>query len=222
MTLSELWKNARAVLFDFDGVLADSEPFYRKSWNMVLANYNHTVPENEYWKHWAFFGRGLAGEIERTGLSIDNDDIDSLARAQKDLYRDFCNKGMVPLFNHAPAVLTMAIGKKACAIASNTHSELVKTIAKSQIYTLPPVIGGEGLRRKPFPDIFLKASEYLSVAPSRCLVFEDAWKGVKAAESAGMPVVLIRNAYNAGLPAPEANCEIQGLQELYGFLKGLK
>lgn len=222
MTLSELWNNARAVLFDFDGVLADSEPFYRKSWNMVLANYNHSVPENEYWKHWAFFGRGLAGEIERTGLRIDDNDIDSLARTQKILYSNFCKKGMVPLFRHAPAVLAMAIDKKECAIASNTHSELVKAIAKSQIDPLPPVIGGEGLRGKPFPDIFLKASDCLSVDPSRCLVFEDAWKGVKAAESAGMPVVLIRNTYNTGLPAPEASCEIQGLQELYCFLKGLK
>lgn len=222
MTLSELWNNARAVLFDFDGVLADSEPLYRKSWNMVLAKYNHSVPENEYWKHWAFFGRGLAGEIERTGLRIDENDIDSLTRTQKALYRDFCTKGMVPLFSHAPAVLAMAIERKECAIASNTHSELVKAIAKSQIDPLPPVTGGEGLRRKPFPDIFLKASDCLSVDPSRCLVFEDAWKGVKAAESAGMPVVLIRNRYNAGLPAPEANCEIQGLQELFCFLKGLK
>ena len=222
MTLSELWKNARAVLFDFDGVLADSEPFYRKSWNEVLANYNHSVPENEYWKHWAFFGRGLRGEIDRTGLRIDEDDINSLVRMQKDLYRDYCVKGMVPLFRNAPAVLALTVEKKTCAIASNTHSELVKAIAKSQIDPLPPVIGGEGLRRKPSPDIFLRASDYLSVDPSQCLVFEDAWKGVKAAESAGMPVVLIRNSYNAGLPTPEASCEIQGLHELYGFLKGLK
>lgn len=110
---------------------------------------------------------------------------------------------------------------KLCAIASNTDSSLVRTIAGADINSLPPVVGGEGLRPKPFPDIFLKASEYLSIDPSRCLVFEDAWKGIKAAESAGMPAVLVRNGYNTGLPSPEADCEIQGLNELHLFLKGL-
>ena len=66
-TLSELWSNAQAVLFDFDGVLADSEPFYRKSWNTVLSDFDHSVSEKQYWKHWAFLGEGLEGEIPGGG-----------------------------------------------------------------------------------------------------------------------------------------------------------
>lgn len=218
LRLSELWKSAQAVLFDFDGVLADSEPFYRKSWNIVLADYGHSVPEKEYWNHWAFMGEGLAGEMKRTGLHVDNTDA---ARAcQKSIYSDFCRSGMVPLFPYASSVLKMTMEKKPCAIASNTDSDLIVTIAGKAVDSLPSVIGGEGLRPKPFADIFLKASEFLSVDPSKCLVFEDAWKGIRAAESAGMPVVLVRNCYNKDLPAPEASCEIQGLNELYRFLKG--
>lgn len=111
---------------------------------------------------------------------------------------------------------------KLCAIASNTRSDLIMTITGKQInsISMPPVIGGEGLRPKPFPDIFLRASRFLYVEPSECLVFEDAWKGVKAAESAGMPAVLVRNGYNTDLPSPEAACEIRGLGELFLFLKG--
>lgn len=220
LRLSELWNNAQAVLFDFDGVLADSEPVYRKSWNMVLADYGHSVPEKDYWNHWAFMGEGLAGEMKRTDLRIEN--VVSAKTRQKEIYSDLCRNGRVSLFPLAADVLKMVMSKKECAIASNTDSSLVKTISGNAFDSLPAVIGGEGLRPKPYPDIFLKASIFLSINPSRCLVFEDARKGVKAAESAGMPVVLVRNRYNKDLPCPGASCEIQGLQELYSFLGGLQ
>ncbi len=218
-TLSELWSNAQAVLFDFDGVLADSEPFYRKSWNTVLSDFDHSVSEKQYWKHWAFLGEGLEGEIERTGLCI-NDPGAAKAR-QKKLYSEYCLNHQIPLFPQAKSILQMAMSLKTCAIASNTDSSLVKAITSSTIQHLPPVIGGEGLRAKPSPDIFLKASDFLSVSPLNCLVFEDARKGVKAAEAAGMPAILVRNKYNSNLKAPEASCEICGLIELQRFLKGI-
>lgn len=219
LKLSELWNQAEAILFDFDGVLADSEPLYRKSWNLVLADYAHSIPEKDYWKYWAFLGEGLAGEMKRTGLRVK--DREAARSRQKTLYAKFCMDGQVPFFPFASAVLEMTIKRKQCAIASNTDSNLITAMAGKNIYSLPPVIGGEGLRHKPFPDIFLKASKFLLIEPSRCLVFEDAWKGVKAAESAGMPAVLVRNGYNTALPATEALCEIQGLEELYQFLKEL-
>ncbi len=127
----------------------------------------------------------------------------------------------MPLFSEAAQVLTLTSLKKPCAIASNTHSDLIKVIVKDSIHNLPPVIGGEGLPSKPAPDIFLKAAKFLRVAPSKCLVFEDAWKGITAANSAGMPAVLVRNQYNKNLPAKAASCEIQGLSELFVFLRRL-
>jgi beta-phosphoglucomutase-like phosphatase (HAD superfamily) len=217
LKLAELWNNAQAVLFDFDGVLADSEPFYRLSWNSVLRQYGHAVPEEIYWKYWAFLGQGLEGEITRTGLVVP--DREAARVQQRSVYAGYCTSGDVPLFPLAVEVLDAASRLKKCVIASNTGSSLVRSILESRVDRFPGIIGGEGLRSKPFPDIFLKASEYLCVEPSRCLVFEDAWKGVKAAGEAGMPAVLVRNRYNAGFQAPEAACEIAGLSELHLFLE---
>lgn len=217
LTLSQLWKQAQAILFDFDGVLADSEPLYRKSWNIVLAEYGHQIPEHTYWKHWSFLGEGLAGEIERSGLKIA--DPAKTRLRQKDLYASYCKNGNIPLFPHAAAVIQMASSKKKCVIASNTRSSLIKSIIGQNFKSLPPVIGGEGLRSKPFPDIFLKAADFLAVDPGKCLVFEDAEKGIKAARKAGMPAVLIRNSCNKGLEAPEAACVLDSLEDLFLFLK---
>jgi len=218
LELAELWTASRAVLFDFDGVLADSEPFYRKSWNTVLAHYGHSVPEAEYWKHWAFYGEGLAGEMQRTGLLVS--DTEAAHSRQQIIYREYCINGDIPLFPLAFDILRMVMAIKPCAIASNTDSAVVKTVL-GDLPSFPAIIGGEGLRSKPFPDIFLKASSLLGIEPAACLVFEDAWKGVKAAAAAGMPSVIIRNRYNSDLSAPEASCELNGLGELFLFLRSL-
>ncbi len=217
MTLEQLWNHAEAVLFDFDGVLADSEPFYRKSWNRVLSTYHHSVPEQVYWEHWAYLGQGVEGEIERTGLRIDN--IPGAKMKQKSIYRQYCLSGCIPLFSNAADLVCQVMARKKCAIASNTDSELVKLIASREICHLPPVIGGDGLRSKPAPDIFLKASEFLGVQPERCLVLEDAMKGILAGTAAGMPVILVRNRYNAGFSCSGASFEIDGIGTFRRFLE---
>ena len=220
MTVQTLWHSCSAVLFDFDGVLADSEPFYRKTWNTVLERYGHTVSEGDYWKYWSFLGEGLEGEIERHGLRIPST---SQARSlQKRLYKEYCLSGQIPLFPLASRVLQMTRACKTCAIASNTDAELVAAILSAAGGPDLPVIGGNGLRPKPFPDVFLKAAATLGVPPGNCLVLEDAMKGIKAGSSAGMPVILVRNRYNSGLDASGAACEISGLNELFDFLWGLQ
>ena len=212
VNLDKLWHGSTAVLFDFDGVLADSEPFYRKSWNLVLSAFQHSVPEDVYWKHWSYLGEGLKGEMERTGLNISSPEKEK--ERQRGIYRDFCLAGRIPLFPLAADVIDAVMKQKPCAIASNTNSELVRRVAGSEMAILPPVIGGEGLRSKPAPDIFLRAAETLGVNPENCLVFEDAMKGIKAGNAAGMKVVLVRNRYNKDFDATGAALEIQGLYEI--------
>lgn len=219
MTLEVLWNQAEAVLFDFDGVLADSEPFYRNSWNEVLQEYNHSVPEDIYWKNWSYLGLGVEGEIRRTGMQID--DIPEAKKRQKEAYRRFCLAGSIPLFSNAARAVQLVMERKKCAIASNTDSNLVRMIASEEIKSLPPVIGGEGLRPKPAPDIFLKASEFLETAPAKCLILEDAMKGLKAGMSACIPVILVRNRYNSLFSAQGASCEIRDIGAFCNFLEEL-
>lgn len=210
--LERLWRDSDAVLFDFDGVLADSEPYYRKSWNMVLSSYNHSIPEMAYWKHWSFLGEGLEGEMKRTGLEVSRPKREK--ERQKAIYREFCLSGMIPMFPLAAEALSSVMRKKPCAIASNTDSDLVKAVARSAVGSMPPVVGGDGLRSKPAPDIFLRAAETLGVQPDRCIVFEDAMKGILAGNSAGMRVVLVRNEYNLEFDGTGASSEINGLREI--------
>ncbi|HPF32305.1 MAG TPA: HAD family phosphatase [Candidatus Sabulitectum sp.] len=216
--LEELWSGCEAILLDFDGVLADSEPFYRRSWNRVLSRWNHSVGKEDYWKYWAYLGQGLEGEMERTGLLVPSPD--EAKAEQKKIYAEFCHSGVIKPFPGAEKLLSAIIKLKPCAIASNTSSDLIRCITSRWGAAVPTIVGGEGLRSKPCPDIYLKASELLSVKPSRCLVIEDAMKGVIAGREAGMKVILVRNGYNDPFDANGASGESRGLMPLVEIVEG--
>ena len=87
---------ADAILLDFDGVLADSEPVFRRSWNEALEPWGHTIGEKEYWRYWSSLGEGLEGEIRRNDLR--RIDAEEAGRRQKTAYRRFVENGDVALF----------------------------------------------------------------------------------------------------------------------------
>lgn len=216
--LDELWSGCEAVLLDFDGVLADSEPFYRRSWNRVLSRWNHSVGEEDYWKHWAYLGEGLEGEMNRTGLNVPCPE-DAKAR-QRSIYAEFCHSGAICPFPGAERLVSAVMEWKPCAIASNTSSDLIAGITSRWKVAMPVIVGGEGLRSKPSPDIYLRASGVLGIHPSRCLVIEDAMKGVIAGREAGMKVILVRNGYNDGFDGTGAHGESPGLLPLVEMVEG--
>jgi beta-phosphoglucomutase-like phosphatase (HAD superfamily) len=219
--LADLWRGSSLILFDFDGVLADSEPFYRRSWNMALEPWGHIIPEEDYWLHWTQLGEGLDGEMERNSLR----DVDPvLARSrQRGFYDAFCRDGSIPLYEGVKGLFTRLCGSGSpcrwpVRIASNTPSERISVILEGHGVPVPPVTGGEGLRSKPFPDIFLKAAEDSGADPAGCLVFEDALKGVRAAGSGGFPVVLVENRQNRNMEIGGILGRIDGIGRLLDVL----
>ena len=77
--LHSLINNAKAAILDFDGLLADSEPYHYKAYNEVFEKYGHTLDKDEYWIEWTSKGKGIAGEIERHNLKLSIDPIELLS-----------------------------------------------------------------------------------------------------------------------------------------------
>ncbi|MCD4848890.1 MAG: HAD family phosphatase [Candidatus Aegiribacteria sp.] len=199
--LAEAWDKCNAVLFDFDGVLADSEPFFRRSWNVALEPWDHSISPEDYWLYWSSLGEGLEGEIRRHGLR--NIDVDQAVSSQRKIYEGYCRRGDIPLFPRVRELLDRLSSEEGTSarsfcIASNTPSWIVKEILQHSHAHVPALVGGEGLRKKPAPDIFLLAASKLGVSPSDTLVFEDSWKGIRAAEEGGFQSVLVLNDLNRG------------------------
>ena len=214
--LLELLRDSELLLFDFDGVLADSEPFYRESWNRALEQWNHIIDEEEYWLHWSSLGEGLEGEIRRH--SLHEIDAETAQANQKRIFEEFCLEGMIPLFSGVDELLRELIslqkhGRMKLAIASNTSAGLVREVLTKNGAPVPFIVGGEGLRKKPFPDIFLRAASLMGVSPASTLVFEDAQKGILAADRGGFRSVFVENSQNRTMMAGGL-CRIPGVGHL--------
>lgn len=197
-----VWDASVAFLFDFDGVLADSEPVFRRSWNIALQPWGHEISPEDYWKYWSSLGEGLEGEIKRSGL--DCIDVPLAKQRQKNIYEGFVSDGIVPLFPQTARLLEILASERIASrwrfcIASNTPCKLIKKILIKGGAPVPMIVGGDNLEKKPSPEIFLRASSLLDVNPSSTLVFEDSQKGVTAAERGGFISILVLNSYNSGL-----------------------
>jgi beta-phosphoglucomutase len=194
-----LWTRAQALVFDFDGVLCDSEPFWRDTYNEALRPYGVEIPTDEYFEYWSSKGEGLEGQIRRHDLR--GLDVPAIEAAQRRAYRTAADAEKIPLFPETPALLRrlMAPGGRPLVIASNTDRAVVEHLLRAGGAPVPPVIGGDGLRPKPAPDIFQKAAATLGLPPAAALVIEDTEKGIRAARAGGHPVLLVRNPYNRRL-----------------------
>jgi HAD superfamily hydrolase (TIGR01509 family) len=220
--LMELLAGCAYLVMDFDGVLADSEPLFRRSWNRALATVGHSVSEEDYWLYWSSLGQGLEGEASRSGLGLTADDMERLRDLQRATYSAYCRSGIVPLADGAKELMELLnrqrCGLQGWAIASNTESGLVREVLRHGGAPEPKLlVGGEGLRRKPAPDIFRRAAELLEAAPADCLVVEDSAKGISAARAGGFPVVRVLNGQNR-FHRSKALMDLDGLQPLLSDL----
>jgi len=211
--VATLWSSARALIFDFDGVLADSEPFWRESYNRALAPHGISIPPDEYWEHWSSKGEGLRGHLRRHGIT--GIDPDAIERAQQRIYAGFVERGEIALVGDAAHLLEVLLrpGARPLVIASNTARPLVEALLAQGHAPRPRIVGGEGLKPKPAPDIVLAAADVLGVPPREALVIEDTEKGIRAARAAGAKVLLVRTPYNRHLHL-EADEEVPGIGTL--------
>lgn len=221
--LRSLLQRCPCIVFDFDGLLADSEPFHYRAYNEVFERYGHTLDPDEYWVEWTSKGKGIAGEIERHNLNLGVDPVEM--RQQKfEVYSRFCESGDIKLFPETLSLTKSLIPTHKLAIASGSWVKDIRSILKNAdaLPHFPVILGKESApREKPHPDIFLKAAETLGHPPESCLVLEDALKGLHAAKEARMPCLIIKNRLNQNIDFSGADLVLSSLAELISLLKAL-
>ncbi len=189
----------RAVIFDKDGVIVDSEPLHAKANQLVLRHFGREVP-TEYFHQ--FIGSSLPPMIEQInldlGLSVSADDWYEVdARITRDLIK---REGYPAVPHVVNAIRNLSREGYLLAVASNSSlDEIAFTLDYLGLasYFHQLASGLDVPKPKPAPDIFLKAAEALRIPPHECLVFEDSYLGCLAACEAGMVCVGYRNA-NSG------------------------
>jgi HAD superfamily hydrolase (TIGR01509 family) len=181
----------RAVVFDCDGVLVDSEPLAAEAWRRVLAEHGYALTDED-----VEYCRGLTVAdmypylASRADLPSFEDLLADVDAVRAPLYADH-----LEAFPDAVAtVQALALDGIPLGVASSSRRRLL--IEKLERFDLlryfAAIVGGDEVDRgKPAPDVFLAAANQLGVAPKHCLVVEDAAAGAEAAVSAGMRVVIV-------------------------------
>jgi HAD superfamily hydrolase (TIGR01509 family) len=211
---------APVVIFDFDGVLVDSERHHYFAYNAVFQKYGHTIDETQYYKYWTSLGLGPAGEIERHGLDLDPALI---RREKRPAFSEFCRSGAVHFFPEARglvALLTRA--EKTLAIASgSTIPDIEAVLANEKLTDAFACIAGSDTvpALKPAPDILLHVLRELQVAAGDTVVLEDAEKGVGAARAVGTPVVVVRTPETHDIDFSGADLVLESHAELIDFAR---
>jgi mannitol-1-/sugar-/sorbitol-6-/2-deoxyglucose-6-phosphatase len=182
----------RAVIFDLDGLLADSEPWWNQIDAKLLAEYGVTY-RGEYHRNVLGVSYRLAIEFYKNAFHISAPVEDLMRRRAEIAAEFFANR--VGLFPSAKATLERLREMKLClALAtSSVNASARPFLERTGIRHFFDVIvmGDEIERGKPHPDIYLITAEKLQVNSNSCLVIEDALAGITAAKAANMRVAAI-------------------------------
>ena len=189
----------RAVIFDMDGVLTDSEPLINAAAIRMFAESGLAVRSEDFRP---FIGTGedryLGGVAELYGFPLD---LPAAKRRTYEIYLELVPRELVA-FPGAPDLVHACRGA-GLRVAVASSADRVKVNANLIQIGLPVeswdcvVTGQDVLAKKPAPDIFLKAADKLAVRPAECTVVEDAVNGIEAALAAGMRCVAVAQSFPA-------------------------
>ena len=210
-----------AIIFDLDGLLADTECLHCRAYQMALLEHDIELRETDYAEHWVRFGKGIGDWLTLQGLELDPQ---ALRSRKSKHYLDLLASSLRPM-DGAMELLNASHGKRKIALASSSYRDAVDGVLAGlgMAHFFEVIVSGLDVPQvKPAPDIFLKAARDLHVKPAECLVLEDAEKGVTAAHLAGMRCVAVPNAYTRHHDFSKATRVCSSLREITeGFLKSL-
>jgi beta-phosphoglucomutase len=195
----------RAVLFDFDGVLVNSEPIHYRALRDSLRPEGLEIGETEYLSSYLSYTdrEAIRLAFERNGLPFDRERIEAVARRKAALYGALMAE--IPFFPGAKGLVVELQRQVPVGIASGARRAEIEAIltAAGLRHAFSAIVGAEDVRHgKPHPEPYLTAMGQLAprapdLHPEQCLVFEDSIAGIASARAAGMKVVAVAHSYPA-------------------------
>jgi len=211
----------KALLFDCDGVLADTErDGHRVAFNRAFAQKGYKFQWDE-----ALYGKLLkiAGGKERMryyfdhyGWPANETDSDTLIaqlhKSKTEHFMKILESGQIPLRTGAARLVDEAVNAGVLLAVCSTSNEkavnllVEKLFGKKRLEAFAAILAGDVVKKKkPDPEIYILAAEKLKVNPHECVVVEDSRNGLLAAKGAGMKCIITKNGYTEGEDFSEAD-----------------
>ncbi len=205
-----------AVLFDFDGVLADTLGDNHRAWEAAFDRFGGKIDREEYF---AMEGRRsnemVPHFLKKSGLPVEL--TDEIIRIKNEYYAANNEFRLYDGVEDLLAELRTA-GIKIALVSGGSKARLMSPPSDSILPLFDTVILGDDCEKtKPDPEPYLSAARRLGVEPSRCVVVENAPLGIAAAKAAGMFCVALKSTLGESYLV-EASCVVSGVEELRDWL----
>jgi len=188
----------KGVLFDMDGVLADSEHFICSAAVEMFREMGYNVRREDFKP---FTGTGenryIGGVAEKYGIRVE---IDKVKARTYEIYGELVKGNLLPLSGAKEFVELCS--RKGFKLALATSADRIKMEINLREIGIKPetfksiITGLDVINKKPAPDIYLKAADCLGTDPHECLVVEDAVSGIKAGKSAGCRCLAVTTSFS--------------------------
>jgi len=201
-----------AVIWDMDGVLADTARYHFLAWEETFARRGIEFTDEDFKRGFGIKNDNIIKNV--LGEKTTQAEIETIAREKEATFRRIIGRDIKPIPGAIELLGQLHSRGIRMAIASSTVAENIRLIVSRlgiANYFEAVITGHDVTEGKPSPQVFLLAAQRLGVEPKNCLVFEDAVAGVKAALSAGMHCVAITSSHPRAMLA-EADLVVDTLE----------
>jgi len=189
----------RGVLFDMDGVLVDSEEFICKAAIMMFKELGIRASSDDFRPYVGMGENKYLGEVaQKYGLKVE---IEKIKERTYKIYEKIVKGHLYPLPGAHEFIakcrnkgLSLALATSADRIKMEVN---LKEIGLSEMTFNSIITGLDIVKKKPFPEIYLKAAGSLGLKSADCLVVEDAVSGIKAGKDAGCRCLAVTTSFEA-------------------------
>jgi beta-phosphoglucomutase-like phosphatase (HAD superfamily) len=213
----------RAIVFDFDGVIANSEPLHFGAFRDVLADEGVTLTEADYYAHYLGYDDvGVFRAVDAKRRAWTASDVTALV-ARKAVRLEALERDVSVLFPGAADAIRRAAAAVPIAIASGAlGAEIRRVLDRERLagYFTAIVAAEDTPRSKPAPDPYLRAVSLLAaahggaLAAADCVAIEDSRWGLESARAAGLKTLAVTNTYDASAFDGAADAVIASLASL--------
>jgi beta-phosphoglucomutase len=190
----------KAIVFDFDGVLADSEPLHLRAYQKVLSPFGISLSKEDYYtRYLGYDDEGVFTRVAAAnGLPLDERQLQTFI-AEKARVFDAVIGSEEILYPGAAACVTRMAERYPLGIASGALRHEIEAILRCAglFQHFRFIIGsGDTPQSKPAPDPYRRAAELHGIPPAECVAIEDSGWGIVSAKSAGLACVGITTTYS--------------------------
>jgi len=193
------------LIFDVDGVIADTEAVNAKASIKVFADLLgvESVVRKDFE---AGLGRGAEEYVKAGarvhGLDLTDDQVEQVTQRRQEYFLKILSEEPLPAFPGVLELMEKAIHSDIFRVAIATSGTLEKSRAVLNAVAVPYqkmvyINGNDVTHKKPDPELFLFAAERMGINPSHCVVIEDAPNGIQAAKAAGAKCIAVTNSTSA-------------------------